>query len=102
MYPLQKMTRYHHIPFYVNRDFDRWINNDESKYQNYERGVENEYVRGLQSQCAFQRQRKAEMVRKANGIWGFGKDEELLKQANEMKMEACETLSQWSSIGSSG
>lgn len=87
-HPIERKTKSRSVLYHVSNSFDR-------KYQGYqvkrvEEIVEHEFMLGLQNGCYREREVQNDMIRRAQG-W-FSNDLDLLKKAQDMKMEKCVEL----------
>jgi len=94
--PMRTSTR--NVPYYVDPDNFPFVNRDldsgdRRRLREVETQVEQSYLRNLQTRCQYEMQLKRERLQEARGFWGV--DSEALREANEMRMEACDALRGW-------
>ncbi|ORX53051.1 DnaJ-domain-containing protein [Hesseltinella vesiculosa] len=92
-YSQQRVTKEHHVPYYVNPSNFRNTDQNHRKLAQFEQQVVTDWVRVLQQSCQSERKERSSMIRSASGVFGIGRDETKYQQALSWPTRSCDELS---------
>ncbi|CAO3637851.1 unnamed protein product [Cunninghamella echinulata] len=92
VYSQSRTTQLHNIPYFVNPTTFRTTEQNANELSRVEQKVLMNWVRELQQSCQLERNRKAEKVKAASGIFGIGRDEKRYQEALNWPTKSCDEV----------
>ncbi|KAJ1951502.1 Chaperone protein dnaJ [Linderina macrospora] len=101
-YAFHQTSQYSQVRVTQNRNVEYWVNYSEfsqspvakksSSLWQFEMDIESQYISRLQRKCRQQMEAKRNRIHMAQGWFGVGADKDKLREAEAMKLPACDEL----------